>query len=63
MSKNITVEFYMLFNDHTWDTTFIDVPRHLGDENSMVDWALKNEEFGDNVWKIGVYSIQPDEEN
>lgn len=56
--KMVEIEFYMLFSDGTWKTTFIKIPKSVhdtGKHDQMVDWAYANEKFADNVEMIGVY--------
>lgn len=63
--KTVNIEFYMLFDDQTWGTTFIDIPKSVYDLSShekMVEWAQANERFADNVELIGVYCDEPYED-
>jgi hypothetical protein len=56
--KMVTIEFYMLFDDKTWDTDFIAIPESVfktGNHDKMVEWVTLNEKFSDNVELIGVY--------
>lgn len=32
VAEKVGVEFYMLFDDNTWDTTIINVPKYLVDQ-------------------------------
>lgn len=64
--KKAPVEFYMLFDDYTWDTTIIDIPLDIINQyiesdipNYITDWAYKNEKFSGNVSMIGIYSLHP----
>lgn len=68
-SKMVSVEFYFLLDDYTWNTNFIDVPENIvyggtpsENEKLIVDWVYKNEKLHKNVAMIGVYSIPSEEE-
>lgn len=67
--KKVPVEFYMLFDDNTWDTTIINIPENLvfkfnetNSPNEIVSWAYHNEKFSTSVCMIGIYSLKPMEE-
>lgn len=67
--EKVGVEFYMLFDDNTWDTTIINVPKYLVDQfnetqcpNSLTGWVYTNEKFSGSVCLIGIYSVKPMEE-
>jgi hypothetical protein len=65
--KMVTLEFYLLGDDHTWDTDFIEVPaslwaKHIVDNNNptpVVDWVNSNVKFKDGICLIGVYCDHP----
>lgn len=68
-TNKVSVEFYLLFSDHSWDTIFIDVPEHLifrynetDSPNEILDWAHNHHKFAGDIWKIGIYSISSMEE-
>lgn len=68
-TKKIPVEFYMLFDDNTWDTTTINIPEYLifrynetNSLNQIIDWAYSNEKFSSSVCLIGIYSFKSMEE-
>lgn len=56
------VEYYCLFDDHTWDTYFVDVPENIfggtpsEDENNVIDYIYKNTKMIDGTVLVGLYS-------
>lgn len=67
--KKVPVEFYMLFDDNTWDTTTINIPEYLvyrynetNSPNQIIEWAYNNEKFSSSVCMIGIYSVRSMEE-
>lgn len=68
-TNKVPVEFYMLFDDYTWDTDVIDIPKYLVSQynehnspNQIIGWVYNNEKFNSSVCIIGIYSIRPMEE-
>jgi hypothetical protein len=62
--KKVPVEFYMLFDDHTWDTVEIDIPEYLLSQynehhspDQIIGWVHNNEKFSSGVSVIGIYHI------
>jgi hypothetical protein len=61
--KMISVEFYFLLDDYTWNTNFIDVPENIiHEEKEIIDWVYKNVKLHKDVAIIGVYNIPSEEE-
>lgn len=64
--KMVTLEFYLLGDDQTWDTDFIEVPKSLWakyiDNNNpspVVDWVYANVKFKEGVCMVGIYNDHP----
>jgi hypothetical protein len=61
--KMVTIEFYLLGDDQTWDTDFISFPqslyvRYLKDHNPspILDWVYANVKFKDGICMVGIYN-------
>lgn len=59
----VSVEFYLLGDDYTWDTDFISFPkklyaRYLKDSNPspILDWVYANVKFRKNICMVGIYN-------
>ena len=63
--RMVHIEFYLLGEDHTWDTDFIAIPESLlfkyresaiPNPTPIVEWVYTNANFKDNICMIGIYN-------
>lgn len=66
--KTVSIEFYLLNEDRTWDTDFISVPEELYlkyresfNPEVLTDWVHKNTALHRNICMVGVYNDSPEE--
>lgn len=64
--KMVTLEFYLLGDDYTWDTDFISFPEKLfrvyeksGDPSPVLDWVYANVKFKEGICMVGIYNDSP----
>lgn len=64
MNNKVVVEFYLLFNDQTWDTVVCGINRKIFDsgDESIIRWAYDNI-LSERVVLIGIYGILSDDED
>jgi hypothetical protein len=61
-----TVEYYRLWEDHTWDTEFLEVPTDTPEEqleDFVRAWAAKHDWQGELPVLVGLYHYADEEED
>jgi hypothetical protein len=66
--KMVEIEFYLLGDDHTWDTDYIAIPESMlfkyresvvPNPTPIVDWVYANAKLKHNIAMIGIYNDEP----